>query len=125
MNTQLLLSSYDIKTICCHVTIIVLILAITYLIRPVVLLLFRQKPEKEVRDNTPEETKDDIAVKHELDRQNRVRAIMREICELTKDFDTAKGNDGQYNDAMAQKLFELYKEIDAHVKLPINVNGNE
>lgn len=119
MNTQLLLSSCDIKTICCHITVIVLILAITYLARPIVLLLFRRKPEKEEMGNKPEETKDDVAVKNELDRQNRVRAIMREICDLTKDFD------GQYNDADARKLFDLYKEIDSHVKLPINVNGNE
>lgn len=125
MNTQLLLSSCDIKTICCHVTIIVLILAITYLIRPIVLLLLRRKPEKEEKDNKPEETKDDVTIKNELDRQNRVRAIMKEICELTRDLDPSKGNDGQYNDAEAQKLFELYKKIDAHVKLPIKKNGNE
>lgn len=121
MDTQLLLSGCDIRTICCHVTIIILILAITYLLRPIVLLLFDRKQEKIKKSAIPEEAKEDVTIKYEIGRQDRVRALMREICELTKDFDPSKGNDGQYNDTEAQKLFDLYKKIDAHVKLPIKI----
>lgn len=120
MNT-LLLACGDITIICDHVTEIVLILAVCYLAKLFLQWLLRPKSPKTVikaYDNG------DKVLELELKRQDRVRALMREICELTKDLDPAKGNDGQYNDAEAQKLFDLYKKIDAHVKLPIKTNEN-
>ena len=118
MNT-LLLACGDITIICDHVTEIVLILAVCYLAKLFLQWLLRHKSPKTV---IKADDNGDKVLELELKRQDRVRALMREICELTKDLDPAKGNDGQYNDAEAQKLFDLYKKIDAHVKLPIKTN---
>lgn len=121
MNT-LLFSSGDITIICDHVTTIVYVLAVCYCARLFLQWLLRPKsPKTEIKrdDNSSK------SIELEIKRQDRVRALMREICELTKDLDPSKGNDGQYNDVEAQKLFDLYKKIDAHVKLPIKTNENE
>ncbi len=120
MNT-LLLACGDITIICDHVTEIVLILAVCYLAKLFLQWLLRPKSPMTV---IKADDNGDKVLELELKRQDRVRALMREICELTKDLDPAKGNDGQYNDAEAQKLFDLYKKIDAHVKLPIKTNEN-
>ena len=120
MNT-LLLACGDITIICDHVTEIVLILAVCYLAKLFLQWLLRPKSPKTV---IKADDNGDKVLELELKRQDRVRALMREICELTKDLAPAKGNDGQYNDAEAQKLFDLYKKIDTHVKLPIKTNEN-
>lgn len=114
MNTQLLMSSGDIETICTSVVGIVIILAVSYLIQ--IYLKWLLKP-RESKSETPIVDKKDSSVEYELKRQERVRSLMREICDLTKDIDSTKGNDGLYNDVEAQKLFKLYQEIDEHIKL--------
>ena len=122
MNTQLLMSSGDIETICSSVIWIVAIIAGSYLIQLFLKWLLKPCVPK---TETPPINNDNIVFEREQKRQDRVRALMREICELTKDLDVSKGDDGQYNDVEAQKLFDLYKQIDAHVKLPIKTNENE
>ena len=115
----LLFSGGDITVICDHVATIVYVLAACYCARLFLQWLLRPKsPKAEIKADD----KSNKSVELEMKRQDRVRALMREICELTKDLD---GNDGQYNDAEAKKLFDLYKQIDAHVKLPIKINRNE
>lgn len=122
MNTQLLMSSGDIETICTSVVGIVIILAVSYLIQIYLKWLLRPRESK---SETPIVDKKDSSVEYELKRQERVRSLMREICDLTKDIDSTKGNDGLYNDVEAQKLFKLYQEIDEHIKLPIRSFENE
>lgn len=124
MNSMitLLLANGDITIICDHVTKIVLIFAVCYMAKLFLQWLLRPHSPKDIIK--PDDNGDKVW-ELELKRQDRVRTLMREICELTKDLDPAKGNDGQYNDAEAQKLFDLYKKIDAHVKLPIKTNENE
>ena len=121
MNT-LLMTNGDITIICDHATTIVYVLATCYCARLFLQWLLRPKSPKTVIKTDDTSSK---SIELEIKRQDRVRALMREICELTKDLDPSKGNDGQYNDVEAQKLFDLYKQIDAHVKLPIKTNENE
>lgn len=120
MNT-LLLANGDITIICDHVTKIVLIFAVCYMAKLFLQWLLRPKSPKTV---TKADDNGDKMWELELKRQDRVRALMREICELTKDLDPANGNDGEYNDVGARKLFTLYQDIDAHMKLPIKTNEN-
>ena len=113
----LLFTSGDIETICTHITWIVVIIAICYVSRLILQWFLRPRTTK---TEIKKEAKSDLEV--ELNRQDRVRGLMREICELTKDLDPTKGNDGQYNDTEAKKLFALYKDIDKHIKLQNNTN---
>ena len=121
MNT-LLFSSGDITIICDHLTTIVYVLAACYCARLFLQWLLRPKsPKTEIKadDNSSK------SIELEIKRQDRVRALMREICELTKDLDPAKGNDGQYNDTEARKLFSLYQDIDKQVTLQSNNNHEQ
>lgn len=121
MNT-LLFSSGDITIICDHVATIVYVLAACYFARLFQQWLLRsQSPKTEIKaDDNSSKT-----IELEIKRQDRVRALMREICELTKDLDPAKGNDGQYNDTEARKLFSLYQDIDRQVTLQLNNNHEQ
>jgi hypothetical protein len=116
------MTSGDIMIICDHVTTIVYIFAVCFLARLFLQWLLRPQSPKTI---IKPDDNDNKIMELELKRQDRVRALMREICELTKDFNPEKGNDGLYNNAEATNLFDLYKKIDAHVKLPIKLNENE
>lgn len=125
MNTQFVMTSCDINTICIYVTIVVLGCAVLNVFRSIALSWLEHRNNKNENKNPANEPVEGIAYKQELERQDRIRGLMREICELTKDSDPNKGNDGQYNDSEANKLFELYKKIDVHIKLPKVSNEDE
>ena len=83
--------------------------------------------EKKYRDNKKnadvdsfEQNKEDKKLEFELKRQDRVRSLMKEICELTN-----KGNKGQYNATEANNLFTLYQNIDKEIKLQNNINKED
>ena len=117
MNTQLQLTICNINTICICVTIIVFIISLAYVLCPVVLSYLEHKPSKVTKVEKPSDDPEIIAIKLEIQRQDRVRALMREICELTNNFNPDITQNGLYNDEEARKLFKLYQEIDEHIKL--------
>ncbi len=117
MNTQFLMTSCDINSICIYVTIVVLGCVVLNVFRSIAIEWLEHRDCKKNDENHVMKTPEEVEYKHELERQDRVRGLMREICELTKDWDSNKENDGQYNDSEANNLFELYKKIDGHIKL--------
>jgi len=125
MNTQFLITSCDINTICIYVTLIVLGCSVLSVFRSIAISWLEHRNSKNENKNSVKEAPGEITYKRELERQDRVRGLMREICELTKDSDPSKGNDGEYNDSEANKLFELYKKMDDFIKLKAVSKDNE
>ncbi len=111
----LLFTSGDIETICSHITWVVGIIAGCYLVQLLLKWLLRPREVKVIEEKQNEEEK---KLEYELKRQDRVRGLMKEICELTN-----KGNDGQYNDTEARNLFTLYQDIDKQIKLQYNTDN--
>lgn len=125
MNTLFLMTSCDINSICIYVTIVVLGCVVLNVFRSIAIAWLEHRDCKKNDENPVMKTPEEVEYKHELERQDRVRGLMREICELTKDWDSNKENDGQYNDSEANNLFELYKKIDGHIKLKDVSKKNE
>jgi len=126
MESILLLASCDIKEICDSTIVIVSIIACIY-IAPILLqwitdLLSKiirsfKKTDEEKPTNSPSTDRNaEKDIKLEVERQKRVLNLMQEICILSQDPSSSKEIKGKYNDANANKLWELYQKIDRYHK---------
>lgn len=122
MNT-LLLANGDITIICDHVTKIVLILAVCYMAKLFLQWLLRPHSPKDI---IKPDDNGDKKLELELQRQDRVRALLKEIASISSDkivYDETKEKKvyyEKYNDTEANKLWELYKKIGEFGKKETN-----
>lgn len=82
-------------------------------------------------DNKPIETPEKIKFKQELDRIDRVRALVKEIVSLSSDkivYDETKEKKGyyeKYNDTEANNLFQLYQKLDKYIIIKEIADGEQ
>ncbi len=124
----------------CHEVIIVGTICLTILIIALygITVYFRWKnrkfeePKNNVKveiDNKPTETPEKIKFKQELDRIDRVRALMKEIVSLSSDkivYDETNEKKvyyEKYNDTEANYLFKLYQELDKFINIKETGDG--
>ncbi len=91
-----------------------------------------EEPKNNVKveiDNKPTETPEKIKFKQELDRIDRVRALMKEIVSLSSDkivYDETNEKKvyyEKYNDTEANYLFKLYQELDKFINIKETGDG--
>lgn len=79
-------------------------------------ILDKTKPINSEKSDQPQKSPEEKAMEAEIKRQSRISDLMKEICELTRDPSISKDVKGKYNDTEAEKLWNLYKEIDSYNK---------
>lgn len=131
MNTQFLITSCDINTICIYVTLIVLGYSVLNVFRSIAISWLEHRNSKKNDGNSSQVTSEDIIYKHEMERLDRVRALMKEIVSLTSDkiiYDETKEKKvyyEKYNEKEANNLFKLYQELDKYIKIKETGDGKK
>lgn len=131
MNTQFLITSCDINTICIYVTLIVLGCSVLSVFRSIAISWLEHRNSKKIDGNPSQATPEDIIFKHEKERLDRVRALMKEIVSLTSDkiiCDETKEKKGyyeKYNDTEANNLFQLYQKLDKYIIIKEIADGEQ
>lgn len=131
MNTQFLMTSCDINTICIYVTIVVLGCAALNVFRSIALSWLEHRNNKNENKNPANDPPEGIAYKQELERQDRVRALLKEIASISSDkivYDEAKEKKGyyeKYNDKEANNLFQLYQKLDKYIIIKEIADGEQ
>ena len=131
MNTQFLITSCDINTICIYVTLIVLGYSVLNVFRSIAISWSEHRNSKKNDGNSSQVTSEDIIYKHEMERLDRVRALMKEIVSLTSDkiiYDETKEKKvyyEKYNEKEANNLFKLYQELDKYIKIKETGDGKK
>lgn len=131
MNTQFLMTSCDINTICIYVTIVVLGCAALNVFRPIALSWLEHRNNKNENKNPANDPPEGIAYKQELERQDRVRALLKEIASISSDkivYDETKEKKGyyeKYNDTEANNLFQLYQKLDKYIIIKEIADGEQ
>lgn len=129
MNTQFLMTSCDINTICIYVTIVVLGCAVLNVFRSIAISWLEHRNSKKNDGNPSQVTPEDIIFKHEKERLDRVRALMKEIVSLSSDkivYDETNEKKvyyEKYNDTEANYLFKLYQELDKFINIKETGDG--
>lgn len=131
MNTQFLMTTCDINTICIYVTIVVLGCAALNVFRSIDLSWLEHRNNKNENKNPANDPPEGIAYKQELERQDRVRALLKEIASISSDkivYDETKEKKGyyeKYNDTEANNLFQLYQKLDKYIIIKEIADGEQ